>query len=366
MAACPLRNWAEPGDPPETAAVALSGGRDSLLALAMLREAGWRVIGLHGRFHQEEPGTADGLRRLCGDLRVELRVVDLRQAFHERIVAPFIREYLNGRTPNPCCRCNRSVKFGLLLDEARALGADRLATGHYARMAEGPHGRPLLARGADPSREQSYFLSLVDPSSLPRVLFPLGELCKAEVDGMLAERRLAPVVQRESREVCFVPGDDYKAFLASRADELPGPGPIRLADGREVGRHRGLWRHTIGQRRGLGVAWSEPLYVLEKRVLDNVLIVGPKADLACSGFTAREPVYHLDPAFWPDELWVQGRYRQRANQARVHVEENGFSVSLLTPRSPPAPGQIAAVYDEAGLVLAGGVVDELALAGTAG
>ena len=252
-------------------AVAVSGGGDSLASLLRLREAGHEVLALHGRFlpdaHNPKSEQAEaGLAESCAGLGVALHVLDLREPFERLVAGPFAAEYLAGRTPNPCARCNVAMKFGLLLDAALELGAQALATGHYARAGAHPVHGWALSRGADPSKDQSYFLSLVPRKRLERALFPLADERKTDVRADLAGRGLSPPLPEESQEICFVPGDDYRAFLAARVhgglSGLPGPGPAVLPDGTPVGRHQGLWRATIGQRRGLGLSWREPLYAM--------------------------------------------------------------------------------------------------------
>jgi len=342
-------------------AVAVSGGGDSLASLLLLREAGHDVLALHGRFLpdagdpksiQAEAGLAEG----CAGLGVPLHVLDLRDAFESLVAAPFTAEYLAGRTPNPCARCNAAMKFGLLLDEALRLGAEALATGHYARSGAHPLHGWALSRGADPVKDQSYFLSLVPRNRLMRALFPLADARKADVRADLAGRGLTPPVPEESQEICFVPGDDYRAFLAARTPELPGPGPAVLPDGTPVGRHQGLWRATIGQRRGLGLAWSEPLYALDKRCASNTLVVAPRAALLTDGFCAREVNVLVDPAGWPEVALAQTRYREQAAPARWELRGGELRVRFVEPRTRPAPGQVAALYGADGVVLAGAVV----------
>ncbi|MUM76244.1 tRNA 2-thiouridine(34) synthase MnmA [Pseudodesulfovibrio sp. F-1] len=340
-----------------TTAVAVSGGMDSLLALALMKERGHDVLALHGRFLPGGGGkdAAAGLNAACARLDVPFHVVDLRPQFEREVVAPFADAYRRGLTPNPCAVCNPRMKFGALFDAARALGAESLATGHYAQLVVTRDG-PLLARGADPAKDQSYFLSLVGVGALRRACFPLGALFKRDVPARLAGFGLTPSLPGESQEICFVPGDDYQAFLARRGS-MPGGGPILLEDDSVIGRHRGLWRHTQGQRRGLGIAWTEPLYVLHKRLADNALIVGPKTSLLVSGCVAGRVNLMTDPAGWPEEVMVQTRYRQRPRPARFAFRGDHLVIRFREPHERPAPGQVAAVYDQQGAVLGGGVIE---------
>jgi len=344
-------------------AVAVSGGMDSLLALALLKESGAEVLGLHGFFLPPDAAAQERVEALsaqCARLGVEFQALDLSSEFRERIIRPFAREYAAGRTPNPCAACNPGMKFGLLFDHARTLGADCLATGHYARILDHPACGRVLARGADPAKDQSYFLSLVPWERLKRAVFPLGDIHKKDVPAMLAARGLTPPLSVESQEICFVPGDDYCAFLEAEAPglgvDLPGEGPILDREGRELGRHRGLWRHTPGQRRGLGVAHSEPLYVLAKDPERNALVAGPDSAARAAGCTA-EQVNLLVPAErWPAAPLVRTRFRQEAKPCRAEFFGAALRMVFAQPRSLPAPGQVAALYDPDGTVLAGGVI----------
>jgi tRNA-specific 2-thiouridylase len=349
-------------------AVAVSGGTDSLMALALLREAGHAALAVHARFlPRREDGLPDdsdraaaGLATICASLGAPFLDLDLRAEFEAAVIAPFVAAYASGRTPNPCSLCNPRLKFGALADCAREHGAPRLATGHYARLHISPAGEVRLFPAADASRDQSYFLALVPPADLARAVFPLAGLHKADIRAALTKRGLSPPLPRESREVCFIPGDDYRAFLLSRGAALSGPGPILLADGRQVGRHQGLWRHTVGQRRGLGVAWSEPLYVLGRDARRNALLVGPRAELGVTGCQAADVNFLVDPADWPQTLLVQTCYRQRPRPARVAVAHGPdgacLHVALASPAPRPAPGQTLVVRDPAGMVLAGAIL----------
>jgi tRNA-specific 2-thiouridylase len=341
-------------------AVAVSGGGDSLASLLALREAGGvgqGILALHGLFLPQPDETAIlGLTEACARLGVPLHLVDLRAEFERLVAAPFAAEYLAGRTPNPCARCNAAIKFGLLLDHALALGAEALATGHFAQAGPHPAYGWALSRGVDPVKDQSYFLALTSRERLERAVFPLAARLKAEVLAELNKRGLAVPLPEESQEICFVPGDDYRAFLAGRCADLPEGGKAVLPDGSVVGAHQGLWRSTIGQRRGLGIAHSEPLYVLDKDVQGNVLVVAPRAALLVDGFAADEVNVLVDPALWPEGVLVQTRSRETAKPARVELHGGALAVRFQEPQVRPAAGQVAAVYDPGGAVLAGAVV----------
>ena len=340
-----------------TIALALSGGADSLLSLALLREQEAHVFGLHAFFLPPTPKDLERVETMqahCRSLGVRLETIDLSDSFETRIIQPFIRAYKKGKTPNPCAWCNRDMKFGLLLKAARRLGADKLATGHYCRVMTTPDG-PGLFRGTDPSKDQSYFLSLVSGRAFENVLFPLGEWYKKDVLPALSRRGLEPVGGEESQEICFIP-EDYRTFLTERGISLPGPGPVMTREGKRVGTHQGLWRYTQGQRRGLGIAYAHPLYVLDKDIGMNTLIVGLREQLWAHACTAAHPNVLVPPALWPEELLVQTRYRQRAGRARVRLVGQTLEVDFLTPQEVPTPGQVLTVYSQPGRVLAGGII----------
>ncbi len=371
-----------------TTAIAMSGGADSLFTLVLMKEKGEDLVALHARFIDvaEDKDPVPKLEKVCAEHGVALHVVDCRKEFEEAVVKPFVAEYQAGRTPNPCARCNASMKFGLLMDAAASIGADRIATGHYARIVateksgesgangvngvKGENGTALM-KGADPIKDQSYFLSLVPVERLAKVSMPLGDWCKKDVYGELEKRGITPPIPSESQEICFVPNDDYRAFLEARPERL-GPkslgsdGPVLFTDGKRIASHSGLWKYTEGQRRGLGIAWSEPLYVIEKNMESNTLVVGTKDALLIKACTANEINMLVPFHEWPEDVLVRTRYRQAAEPARVELvnaDNDGHALgeALLVahfhePIQPPALGQVLAVFDVHGRVLAGGII----------
>ncbi|MGE4298131.1 MAG: tRNA 2-thiouridine(34) synthase MnmA [Desulfovibrionaceae bacterium] len=348
-------------------AVAVSGGADSLCCLPLLKERGLDLVAVHGFFlpPPEDRSGVDALAGQCAALGVPFHAIDLHQAFRREVIAPFAREYAAGRTPNPCALCNPRMKFGLLFDAARERGATHIATGHYATMLDVPGQGRALARGADPVKDQSYFLSLVPRERLEQAIFPLGTWRKEAVKALLRERGITPPLPAESQEICFIPDDDYCAFLESGNapldSPLPGPGPIVLANGTRLGTHGGLWRYTLGQRRGMGIAYAEPLYVVGKDVAANALVVGTGDALASHGCTVRDLNLLAPFALWPPTILVQTRYRQRAKPATATLEDTPggprLRLAFIEPHSLPAPGQIAAVYASDGTVLGGGIIE---------
>jgi len=336
---------------------------DSLLALALLREAGYEVFALHGRFlppDERQIKLTQALEELCHGLGVAFHTEDLSREFRRIVIEPFKKAYADGLTPNPCAACNRDMKFGLLMDAAKKLGARRVATGHYARWESEPEGkrRPGLYRGLDPAKDQSYFLTLVRREALAQAVFPLGGWRKADVPAALETRGLAPPLPSESQEVCFVPDDEYRTFLEAEGVTLTGGGPVVLPDGREIGRHEGLWRHTISQRKGIGIAWKEPLYVVEKIVESNVLVVGPKSALRAGSCRVRAVNQLVDREEWPEIVLAQTCYRQRPVPARAYWSADGAELELCFEAdvTRPTKGQVAALFDEDGRALAGGII----------
>jgi tRNA-specific 2-thiouridylase len=341
---------------PGRVAVAMSGGVDS--AVALLR-AGPNAIGVTLRLWQDpagpsaeraccSPAAVAAARATCHALGLPHVTLDLREEFRSVVVEPFVAGYEAGDTPNPCTRCNGAFRFEALLAFAERAGAERLWTGHYARLVE-RDGRRLLARAADLDKDQSYMLSTVDPALLERVEFPLGGQTKEDTREEAARAGLAVASRPESQEACFLAGDDYRRFLERRGLAADG-GEVVAQDGTVLGRHEGYWRFTPGQRRGLGIAAARPLYVLGTRRDTNEVVVGPREALAASHVEAHgrlyAPVEHAD---------VKLRYRSEPVPAEVTAANGGFSLELRAPAYAVATGQVAALYD-GDVVVGAGVV----------
>jgi tRNA-uridine 2-sulfurtransferase len=338
--------------------VAMSGGVDSAVALLEAQAAGFEAVGVTLRLWAD-PAGPDGERACCSPAAVVAAretchalglahfTLDLREPFRRAVVAPFVSGYGKGETPNPCIRCNGSFRFSALLAFGRRIGAARLATGHYARLRE-HRGRLLLARGADPAKDQSYMLARLDPRRFDRLWFPLGGWTKDETRARAREAGLAAAARPESQEACFLAGGDYRAFL-ERHGLTAEQGPIVDESGREVGHHDGFWRFTPGQRRGLGVAVGQPVYALETRARTNTVVVGPRESLACTTVDVAPgrlfvPVEHVEAKL---------RHRSPATPARVEPAGRGFRVSLDRPAFGVASGQAAVLYEDDVVVGAG-------------
>jgi tRNA-specific 2-thiouridylase len=295
------------------------------------------------------PEAVIAARQTCHRLGIPHVTIDARKEFLRAIVEPFVAGYRRGETPNPCIRCNGFFRFGRLLQFARQAGAARLATGHYARIVE-RDGQLLLARGADPAKDQSYMLARLNPRILGRVWFPLGDQTKDDTRAE-AERAGLPAAGRtESQEACFLGGDDYRVFLG-RHGLAAEEGDVEDEDGRAVGRHGGFWGFTPGQRKGLGVATGSPVYALRTVPSRNAVVVGPRESLA------RTHVRAIGRLFAEvDRADVKLRYRSPAVAAAVQRRARGFDARLDEPAYGVAPGQAAVLYDGDVVIGAGRVV----------
>ena len=346
--------------------VALSGGVDSAVAAALLVEQGYETIGLMMRLWAEAANgrpspnrccsldAIEDARAVCRHLGIPFYVINYELPFLDRVVGPFVMDYSRGRTPNPCLACNRYLKFGLLLQRALALDAQFLATGHYARIQRRDDTYQLL-RGRDPDKDQSYALYMLGQQELQRVLFPVGELMKEEVREV-ANRTGLPIADKpESQEICFIPGRDYRGFLRERAPQAFRPGPIVDRAGRVLGQHRGLPGYTIGQRRGLGIAAPEPLYVLGVDVARNALVVGPASELGRRALVA-EDVNWVAGEAPPEPVSATAKIRLHGQETAVVVTPfpgRRARVVFAEPQRDIAPGQ-AAVFYAGDVVLGGG------------
>jgi tRNA-specific 2-thiouridylase len=342
---------------PPTVVVAMSGGVDSSVAAALLVERGYRVIGMMLRLWSE-PGkedenrccTPDAMalaRRVAAQLGVPFYAVDVRERFHEVVVQSFIAGYEQGVTPNPCILCNREIRWGFLMDRAMAFGADYLATGHYARLDPGEDGAIRLLRGKDQAKDQSYVLSVLNQDQLRHTLLPVGEYTKPEVRD-LARRFDLPVASRaDSQDLCFLAGRDYRGFLNQHAPQTIRPGKIVTNSGEVIGEHQGLAFYTIGQRKGLGVASPEPLYVLKKDLHENVLVVGPGSELGQRELFANR-VSWVSGRPPTQVLLAQVKIRYKATEAAAQViplPGDQARVLFETPLRDITPGQRVVFYD---------------------
>lgn len=363
--------------------VGMSGGVDSSVAAALLKEQGYDVVGIMLRLWSEPGSDPDDdapvaenaccsvesladARRVAAALDIPFYVLNVEQPFQQTIVDYFYDEYAAGRTPNPCLRCNRYIRFTLLLERALALGADYLATGHYVRVDDDPTtGLRRLRRGVSAEKDQSYVLHVLTQEQLRHALFPLGEYTKPQVRAMAAERGLPVAAKAESQEICFVAANDYRGFMRRYAEatgrNLPQRGPILNEAGQVLGQHDGLASYTIGQRKGLGITAREPLHVLRMDAAQNALVVGAAAALERDAFTVHGATFTsgAEPAAAFDAL-VKVRYKAPLVPALVTPLPGARAeVRLKQPQRAVTPSQAAVFYDAptGEEVLGGGLIE---------
>jgi len=336
--------------------VAMSGGVDSSVAAALLRDAGHDVTGVTLRLWGGKTdsgccsvGDVEDARRVAAQLDLPHYVFNLAEQFDESVVGPYVEGYSAGRTPNPCVECNRSIKFGVLLRRAATLGFDAVATGHHARVRRGPDGAFQLLRGADSAKDQSYVLYMLGQAELAQVVLPVGELTKAEVREHARRLGLRTAAKPESMDVCFVARDERRQFLAERMPAAPGS--VVDVDGRALGRHDGVAQFTVGQRRGLGVAAGERRYVVDVDAVTSTVTIGRREDLLRTEIPVRDLRWvHAEPRPGQD-LHVQVRAHGSPLPGRLSDADR---VVLDTPAPRVAPGQVVALYD--GDALVGGAI----------
>lgn len=351
--------------------VAMSGGVDSSVAAALLVEQGYDVVGMMMRLWSDEamggaehnrcctPEQMADARRIADHLGIPFYVLDTKDVFRATVVEYFIDMHRDGFTPNPCMECNRHIRFEYLQQNALALDADYLATGHYARIHQDSEGKYLLKTGLDDNKDQSYVLSVMGQYELSHALFPVGEFPKAEVRKLAAKFGLNVESKKDSQDLCFLGQNDYRDFLQVHAPEIMQAGPIVLKNGEQIGEHQGLANYTLGQRKGLGVSYNVPLYVIAKNPYRNALIVGPKEQLGRDELSAKR--FNWVSGVVPPEPFraeVKIRYKSRAQAALVTpLGEQRVHVQFDEPLRDITPGQGAVIYDGE-LCLGGGVIEK--------
>jgi len=352
--------------------VGMSGGVDSAVAAALLKEQGYDVIGvtlnlspkLDGEEAWERDDSCCGLsatedaRRVADRLGIPHYVLNFRDIFADKVIQNFLDEYRQGRTPNPCVRCNDHIKFGTVLLKAQALDADLVATGHYARAHRDPEtGRAILRKAVDLRKDQSYVLYVLTQEELQRTIFPLGEMTKDETREIARKMRLPVANKPESQEICFVSQKNYGDFLLKLAPDIAQPGPIVNLDGRVLGEHRGVAFYTIGQRRHLGINTSEPLFVVDLDAASRTIVVGPESALFDTVIWADEANLVCVPSLAEPRL-VRARIRYHMNEAEAWIQQDDdgrLQVRFCDPQRAITPGQAVVGYDE-DVVVAGGTI----------
>ncbi len=347
--------------------VAMSGGVDSSVAAALLKQQGYEVAGMMLRLWSE-PGkeesnrccTPDAMaqaRRVAAKLDIPFYVIDAKEVFRETVVQYFLDGYARGETPNPCLMCNRQIRWTFLLNHALALDADYMATGHYVRIQREENGNARLLRAVDPSKDQSYVLHVLTQDKLRHALFPVGDYPKPEIRAMAESFGLSTASRKDSQDLCFLAGDDYRNFLQRNAVELFKPGEIVTRDGKVIGQHTGLVNYTIGQRKGLNIASPVPMYVVTKEAGSNVLVVGTQAELGFAELTARD-VNWLSGEMPSEPFHAQVKIRYSAKEVDAMVtplEGNRVKIQFDAPVRDVTAGQ-AAVFYLGDLMVGGGII----------
>ena len=348
------------------ALIAMSGGVDSSVAACLMQEAGFTCIGATMLLCSDlvPEGTvrpSDDAKAVAESLGMEFHVLDAMSEFKQNVVNYFVDSYEKGLTPNPCIQCNRHLKFSYLLDKALELGCDYLVTGHYARIRQDKDtGRYLLCKAADENKDQSYFLSCLNQHQLSHSLFPLGDMSgKDETRQIAIQKGLVTAKKHDSQDVCFIPDGDYAAFMERYTGKHYPAGDYLDMSGNKVGTHCGAVRYTLGQRKGLGIAMGEPVYVCAKDMNANTVTVGPESALFSQALRANDWNWGpFETLTHPIRVMAKARYRHIPQPATVYPEENGFvRVEFDSIQRAITPGQTVALYD-GDVVVGGGVITE--------
>ena len=351
-----------------TILVAVSGGVDSSVVAAMLAEQGYPVIGVMMHLWSESgkecenkcctPQSMEEARKSAQTIGYPFHVIEAAETFRKQIVQYFLDGYGQGKTPNPCVICNRDIKWGLLFDKVSDFGADYLATGHYVRLAKDESEKIRVLKAKDSQKDQSYVMSMLQQSQLQKTLFPLGEYLKPEVRDIARRYSLPMAEKKDSQDLCFVSDDNYRDFLLRNAPEIAVPGSILDRFGNKLGDHQGLAFYTIGQRKGIRLSASEPLYVLEKNAKDNVLVVGSAEDLNQNAILVKD-VNWISGETPNNEIKSDVKIRYKADYVRatvIPIENQKVRIEFDQPVRDATPGQFAVFYNDDEL-LGGGEIE---------
>ena len=342
--------------------VAMSGGVDSSVAAHLAQKLGFSCIGATMLLHSAvAPGQVEDARSVAQRLGIPFHVLNFHEDFRALVMDRFVQEYEDGLTPNPCVVCNQNLKFGKLLDRALEMGCDSIVTGHYARIEQNPTtGRFYLRKAVDGGKDQSYFLYGLTQHQLAHTRFPLGNLTKQEAREIALAQGFLTAKKKDSQDICFVPDGDYLAFMMSHTGKTYSAGSFLDQNGNVVGQHKGAVAYTLGQRKGLGIALGEPVYVCDKDMEKNTVTVGPNDALMHTTLRARDWFWHTIPELSaPLSIFAKARSRMTEQPATVYPEENGFArVEFDTPQRAITPGQAVVLYD-GDVVVGGGTITEV-------
>jgi len=351
-------------------AIAISGGIDSLVSAYLLKEEGREVTGIHfltgyerydKQVEKDEEAALSKISDLAAQLDIRLEILDCSREFKTKVVDYFTHAYRSGKTPNPCLVCNPLIKFGTVLDFALKLGAESLATGHYAGKIKGKDGLFHLVKGADTKKDQSYFLSFLTQAHLSRAIFPLSRFTKHEVIRLAGEKGLRPAVESESQDICFIREMSYGRFLSQETGFVPKPGIVVDISGKQIGIHKGIHLFTVGQRRGINCPAAEPYYVISTDVEKNLVVVGSKNDLLTDRCRVTGINWISKEQTSPIEVHTRIRYRNKAFISTLIPEgKHTATVIFKSPQQSVTPGQGAVFYLE-NEVLGGGFIDGFVL-----
>lgn len=334
--------------------VAMSGGVDSAVTALLLKKQGHEVVGCTAKMWQgADPKDILDAQKVCVQLGIEHHSIDLSEEFHKKVILPFVEEYDRGRTPNPCLSCNRCIKFGTLMRYMQDFGCEGFATGHYARIGE-EKGEKVLLRAKDVTKDQSYVLYSLTQEQLQHLYLPLGEYTKEEIRAMAGKAGIEVAHKSDSQDICFVPDGDYEKVLNKVGLHHSHAGNFELTDGRKVGKHRGTACYTIGQRKGLGIAWEHPLYVVGKNPATNAVILGKNEELFEKELFA-EQLNFINPVVNKFVCTAKIRYKAKDMPCEVEMQDGGAKVQFAEPQRAITPGQGIVFYDGE-KILGGGII----------